>query len=169
MPDKMRPLVVMGVSGCGKTSVAQALSERVHARMIEGDAFHPSQNIEKMKAGVPLTDADRQGWLESLGRELARANESHNLAVMTCSALKRRYRETLRAASPGLGFVFLRLSREAATERVARRSGHYMPASLVESQFRDLEPPVDEPGVLTVDANESMEAIVDGIITWWRG
>ena len=168
MPDKMQALVVMGVSGCGKTSVAEALSERMHARMIEGDAFHPRSNVEKMTAGTPLTDADRQGWLESLGRELAGAVDADDRVVLTCSALKLCYRDTLRAASPGLGFVFLQLSREAAAERVARRSGHYMPASLVESQFRDLEPPVREPRVLTVDATGSLHAIVDSISTWWQ-
>ncbi|AIF46979.1 gluconokinase [Dyella japonica A8] len=164
----MRAIVVMGVTGCGKTSVAMALAERIDARMLEGDAFHPAQNIQKMKDGIPLTDADRQGWLESLGHELAQASAAGEFAVLSCSALKRRYRDTLRASSPGLGFVFLQLSRSAAMERVAHRNGHFMPASLVDSQFRDLEPPIDEPAVLTLDATESLPVIVDRIVACWR-
>ncbi|QNK00111.1 gluconokinase [Dyella telluris] len=164
----MPAIVVMGVTGCGKTSVAMALSERMHARMIEGDAFHPVANIQKMKAGIPLTDADRQGWLETLRHELAGTAATGDIAVLTCSALKRRYRDTLRAASPGLAFVFLQLSPAAATVRVADRAGHFMPASLVDSQFRDLEPPLDEALVLTVDATEALPVIVDRIEAWWR-
>jgi gluconokinase len=164
----MRAIVVMGVTGCGKSSVAAALCERIHARMIEGDAFHPAHNIQKMTAGIPLTDADRQGWLATLGHELASAVAVGDTAVLSCSALKQRYRDTLRAAVPGLGFVFLPLSPEAAVERVAHRSGHFMPASLVDSQFRDLEPPTGEPGVLTLDATAPLADIVERILFWWR-
>ncbi len=163
----MRAVVVMGVSGCGKTSIATALCGHIHARMIEGDAFHPAQNIRKMEAGIPLTDADRQGWLETLGHELQHAARDGENVVLTCSALKRRYREVLRAALPGLGFVFLQLSPEQARERVAHRTGHFMPASLIDSQFRDLEPPTDEPRVLTVDATEPTGMIVERIVHWW--
>lgn len=167
-PDNsMRAVVVMGVSGCGKTSIATALCEHIHARMIEGDAFHPEQNIRKMEAGIPLTDADRQGWLETLGRELQNAAHDGSVVVLTCSALKRRYRDALRTASPGLGFVFLQLSPEEARRRVDQRAGHFMPASLVDSQFRDLEPPLHEPLVLTVDATETTDAIVEQIVHWW--
>lgn len=167
MPDRMRAIVVMGVTGCGKTSVATALGERFGAHLIEGDAFHSEQNIRKMKAGIPLTDDDRKGWLERLGREVADATASNPLVVLTCSALKRRYRDTLRDAAPDLGFVFLELSATAATERVAGRSGHFMPASLVDSQFRDLEPPVDEARVLTVSALDPLPAIVERVAAWW--
>ena len=168
MQDTMRAIVVMGVSGCGKTSVANALAERIGARMIEGDAFHPPRNVQKMQAGTPLTDADRQGWLEQLGVELAGAVATGRTAVLTCSALKRRYRDVLRTAVPNLGFVFLDLSPAAATERVKQRSHHFMPATLVESQFRDLEPPAGEPGVLTVNAIDSLQAIVDQVQAWWN-
>ncbi|MET3651977.1 gluconokinase [Dyella japonica] len=164
---KLPAIVVMGVSGCGKTSVAHALAERIGARMIEGDAFHPERNVQKMQAGVPLTDTDRQGWLEQLGAELASALADNHIAVLTCSALKRRYRDALRASVPNLGFVFLQLSPEAATERVKKRPGHFMPASLVESQFRDLEPPTAESGVLTVNAVDPLHVIVDQVQAWW--
>lgn len=166
MPHDKRALVVMGVTGCGKTSVANALGERLGAHVIEGDAFHPPSNIAKMKAGVPLDDADRQGWLEQLGRELASALTSHDTVVLTCSALKRRYRDTLRGAVPHLAFVFLQLSPEESARRVAHRQGHFMPSSLVESQFRDLEPPTGEPRVLTIDATEPLHAIIEQIVNW---
>jgi gluconokinase len=167
MPDHMRAIVVMGVSGCGKTSVATALCERLGWQLIEGDAFHPEHNVRKMEAGIPLDDADRKDWLDSLGMELANAASARRPVVLTCSALKRRYRDMLRQAAPHLGFVFLDLSREAAAERVARRSGHFMPASLVDSQFRDLESPVGEARVLTVDALDPLAATVERIVAWW--
>ena len=168
MRDNIRAIVVMGVSGCGKSTVATAVCERMGATFIEGDAFHPEQNVAKMRSGMPLTDADRQGWLERLGRELANALAVHETAALACSALKRSYRDMLRAALPGLGFVYLELSRDAAASRVSQRAGHYMPASLVDSQFRDLEPPVGEPRVLTVNAMNALSANVDEVEIWWR-
>lgn len=164
----MRAIVIMGVSGCGKSTIAAAICQRSGADLIEGDTFHPPENIRKMSAGIPLTDADRQGWLERLAQEaIDRLNLSERV-VLTCSALKRRYRDTLRNAVPNLGFVFLALTPEQATERVAHRSGHFMPASLIESQFRDLEPPSDEPLVLTADATQPVDAITGEVATWWR-
>jgi gluconokinase len=168
MPNNMRALVIMGVTGCGKSTVAAAICERTGAMLIEGDAFHPKENVLKMRAGIPLTDDDRQGWLEHLGEELAHAVATGMPAVLTCSALKLRYRDVLRAAVPGLGFVFLQLSPEAAAGRVARRPGHFMPASLVGSQFQDLEPPVGESGTLTVCATDPLDVIVEDAVVWWR-
>lgn len=167
MPDPMRALVIMGVSGCGKTTVAEALCERTGAVMIEGDEFHPAHNVEKMRAGTPLTDEDRQGWLERLVQVTNERLGTAQRVVVTCSALKRRYRETLRRGVPGLGFLFLELSEEEAMQRVAHRSGHFMPASLVHSQFLDLEPPRDEAGVLTVSATRPLKEIVDAVTAWW--
>jgi gluconokinase len=113
-----------------------------------------------MEAGIPLDDADRKDWLDSLGMELANAASARRPVVLTCSALKRRYRDMLRQAAPHLGFVFLDLSREAAAERVARRSGHFMPASLVDSQFADLEPPGAGEAAITLDAGQPVADIV---------
>ena len=158
---------MMGVAGCGKSTVGVALCERVGARMIEGDAFHPESSIRKMSAGIPLDDADRAGWLLRLGEELAKAVAAGDQAVLACSALKRRYRDTLRAAVPEVGFVYLALTPDEASERVAHRAGHFMPAALIESQFRDLEQPVGEPGVLMVRATDSLSDIVDDIVAWW--
>ena len=168
MQDNLRALVIMGVTGCGKSTVAAAICERTAATLIEGDAFHAEENILKMRAGIPLNDDNRQGWLVRLGEELAQAIATGVPAVLTCSALKRRYRDVLRAAVPGVGFVFLQLSPEAAAERVTHRPGHFMPASLVDSQFRDLESPVGELGVLAVDATGPLEAIVEEVVVWWR-
>ncbi|GGA11559.1 gluconokinase [Dyella caseinilytica] len=167
MPDEMHALVVMGVSGCGKSTVASAICSRTHASLIEGDDFHPAQNVEKMRAGIPLTDNDRQGWLERLVREASHRLVAAERVVLTCSALKRDYRETLRRGIPELGFLFLELSEAEATQRVASRAGHFMPATLVKSQFRDLEPPRHEAQVLTVSATRSLASIVDDVVQWW--
>lgn len=168
MQEPMRAIVVMGVSGCGKSSVAEALSERIGARMIEGDAYHPEQNVQKMRAGIALNDADRQGWLEQLAIELASVVATGSIAVLACSALKRRYRDTLRTGASDLGFVFLDVSPEVALQRVSLRSNHFMPATLVESQFRDLEPPTDEPRVLSVNGAEPLQLIADRAQQWWN-
>jgi len=164
----MRAVVVMGVAGCGKSTVGAALCERIGARMIEGDAFHPASNVRKMSAGIPLDDADRAGWLVRLGEELAKTVAAGDTAVLACSALKHRYRDTLRAAVPELGFVYLELTPAEAAERVSHRPGHFMPASLIDSQFSDLEPPTGEPRVLSLCATDSPPSIVDAVVAWWR-
>src|SRR5207253_6069052 len=114
MSQPITALVIMGVAGCGKTCVSEALCRLSGATAIEGDSFHPAANIEKMSAGIPLTDEDRAGWLDSLCDELRRAVAAGQRPVLTCSALKLRYRERLRSAVPGLGFVFLELTPEVA-------------------------------------------------------
>jgi gluconokinase len=167
MPDAMRALIVMGVSGCGKSTVAEALCARTGIAMLEGDTFHPAHNVEKMRAGIPLTDEDRQGWLERLAQEATHHLATAQRVVLTCSALKRRYRETLRQGIPKAGFLYLELTEAEAMERVAHRTGHYMPASLVHSQFHDLEPPRDEARVLTVSATRPTADIVSEVIDWW--
>ena len=161
-------LVVMGVSGCGKSSVGQAIARQVGGLLIEGDQFHPAANIRKMSSGVPLTDDDRAGWLRRLGEELARALGEHERPVLTCSALKKKYRERMRRAVPGIGFVFLELSREEAARRVADRPGHFMPASLIESQFNTLQPPHGEPSTLVLDATLPVETLGQEAARWWR-
>ena len=164
----MRAIVIMGVSGCGKSTVAAAVCQRSGAYLIEGDAFHPPENVRKMSAGIPLNDADRQGWLERLAQETLDQLQLSQRVVLTCSALKRRYRDSLRNVVPDLGFVFLALTPEQAAQRVAHRRGHFMPASLIESQFRDLEPPTGEPLVLTIDATQTVDAIATDITAWWQ-
>ena len=156
--------VVMGVSGCGKSSLGAELARHFVLPLIEGDDFHPPANIEKMHAGIALTDADRAGWLEALGRALA---DQTGGAVLTCSALKLAYRETLRAAVPGLRFVFMEISPQEALARVvARKSSHFFSSSLVDNQFATLQDPTGEPGVLPVPATEPLEALVRRVAAW---
>ncbi len=159
----MNPLhvVVMGVAGCGKSAVGERLGAALGLPLVEGDSFHPPRNIARMQQGVALTDADRAGWLAVLGQELARRPQG---AVMTCSALKRSYRDSLRAAAPGLRFVHLALSQQDALQRVAGRAGHFYPPSLVASQFEALEDPAGEPGVAVVDALLPLPQVVESAL-----
>jgi gluconokinase len=159
----------MGVAGCGKSSVAQAIAAHIGGRLIEGDAFHPAANVEKMRCGIALTDADRAGWLDLLAAELERAAARGERAVLACSALKRRYRDRLRLGASPLGFVFLALPQQEALRRVAQRAGHFMPAALVASQFADLEPPVAEALTLAADATRPLNVIVAQAVAWCAG
>ena len=146
----MNSLVIMGVAGCGKSSLGLAVAQQMHLDIVEGDDHHSTGNLDKMQRGIALTDADRAGWLATLGSQLS----CHpNGLVLTCSALKRAYRDQLRLAAQGLRFVFLNISRDDATARVrARAASHFFSASLMDSQFSTLEVPTGEVGVLCVDA-----------------
>jgi gluconokinase len=159
-------VVVMGVAGCGKSAVGLRISQLLQLPLIEGDEFHPARNIEKMRQGIALGDDDRAGWLVRLGSELSRHEQG---AVLTCSALKKAYRETLRQAAPGLRFVHLALSQQQALQRVASRGGHFYPPALVASQFAALEDPAGEPGVLAVDACLPLETLARQVVNWVRG
>ena len=168
MSQPITALVIMGVAGCGKSSVSQALCQLNGATPIEGDAFHPAANSAKMSAGIPLTDEDRAGWLDSLCDELRRAVASGQRPVLTCSALKLRYRERLRSAVDGLGFVFLELTPEVAAARVADRPGHFMPKTLIDSQFAALESPTNESLVLTLNAAQmNVKQLASAARDWW--
>lgn len=142
-------IVVMGVSGCGKTTVGLALAGRLGARFIEGDLLHPQANVAKMAAGIALTDADRWPWLDAVGSALAGSAP----VVASCSALRRAYRDRLRAnAGSSLCFLHLAGDRAALARRMAERPGHYMPVSLLDSQLATLEPPgADEALTLPID------------------
>jgi gluconokinase len=160
----MKSIVVMGVAGCGKSSLAQALAAVERLPLIEGDDHHSAQNKQRMSQGIALTDADRQGWLAALGDLLRQHPDG---VLLTCSALKRAYRDQLRAASPGLRFVFLDISRAAALQRVASRAAsHFFSSSLVDSQFATLEPPEDEAGVLRVDAALPIARLQQQVHQW---
>lgn len=156
----------MGIAGSGKSTLGAAVAERMSWPMIEGDDFHSDENKARMRAGVPLTDADRLGWLRSLARELRRRPDG---AVLTCSALKRAYRDLLRAASPGLAFVFLDITQEEALRRVRARGQHFFSPELMRSQFETLEAPVNEPGVLRVDAGLPLQNLADQTVEWLTG
>jgi gluconokinase len=160
----MSSIVVMGVAGCGKSSLGVALAAAVGLPLIEGDDFHSAANRHKMASGTALTDADRDGWLDALAAELARHPGG---AVLTCSALKRRYRDRLRAAAPGLRFVFMAIGRDESERRVAARAAtHFFNRALVASQFDALEPPLAEAGVLAVDAMREPAALQHEVTAW---
>jgi gluconokinase len=159
----MNSLVVMGVAGCGKSSVGAALALALGWPLIEGDDFHAAASKDKMRQGIPLTDEDRQGWLATLAHQLAA--HPHG-AVLTCSALKRAYRDQLRAGVPQLGFVFLDLDEATARQRVALRPAHLFPPTLVASQFATLESPVGEAGVLRLDATLAPGVLLAQALAW---
>jgi gluconokinase len=167
---EMRALVVMGVAGSGKSSLAAALSQALQWRLIEGDDFHPQTNRDKMSHGVALTDDDRQGWLQTLGQQLRQQRQLQPQgAVLTCSALKRNYRDQLRGMYPSLGFVCLDITQADALLRVASRAGgHLFPPSLVASQFADFEPPQasSEPDVLHVPAMQALAVSQRQVQAW---
>jgi len=157
-------LVVMGVAGCGKSSVGQALAAALGATYLEGDSFHPPANIARMSAGIPLTDADRAGWLDALAARLAAGRARAEPMVLACSALKRRYRDRLRDADPALVFVHLAGSRELIAARMAERAGHYMPLSLLDSQFAALEAPAADEAHIDADIRNNEDAIRDQVL-----
>jgi len=150
-------IVVMGVSGCGKTTIGQALAASLGLRYVEGDALHPAANVQRMAAGLALSDADRQGWLEAIAAQLAQADGG---VVVSCSALRRRYRELLRAAAPGLWLVHLHGTPALLSQRLRGRQGHYMPASLLQSQLDTLEPPAPDEHALSADVGAPPQEIV---------
>jgi gluconokinase len=156
--------VVMGVSGCGKSTVGQALASSQGVSYVEGDQFHPEANVAKMSAGTPLNDEDRAGWLLALQSQVRDAQQRDAGLVLSCSALKRRYRDLLRQGDPALRFAHLNGPRELISARMQARSNHYMPPSLLDSQFRDLEPlQADEAGI-TLDIGVPPALLVTQIV-----
>ena len=161
-----RLVVVMGVSGSGKTTVGQALARRLGAEFLEGDAVHPPRNLERMAAGIALTDNDRRAWLHEIAQQIADARASRHDLVVSCSALKRSYRDMLRAASNTLAFVYIDASLELLEERLRGRTGHFMPASLLASQLKTLEPPGPDERAITLAATLPAEQIAMQATTW---
>jgi carbohydrate kinase (thermoresistant glucokinase family) len=152
-------LIIMGVSGCGKSTVGQRLAQRISVAFLEGDGLHPPRNVALMAAGTPLTDADRAGWLDAIAEHLSTLAPDEGL-VVSCSALKRAYRERLRAASPDVQFVHLHGTRTLLAARLQERLGHYMPAALLDSQLATLEIPSADEAVLTLDITEPADLLV---------
>jgi gluconokinase len=152
-------VVVMGVSGCGKTSVGEALARRLGARFVDADDFHPPANVEKMRAGTPLDDTDRAPWLARLNAVMRHSVAKGEPVVLACSALKARYRAALAERLPGLRVVHLAGTFELISTRLAQRQHRYMPASLLASQFEALEAPQD---AVTVDVDAPVEALAEG-------
>ncbi len=153
-------IVVMGVSGCGKSTVGRELAAALGLPFVEGDDLHPPRNVAKMRSGTPLTDDDRRDWLATLAEVLAGAATRGHGVVVSCSALRRRYRDQLRAGAPGTRFVFLHGTRELLAERLAARRHAYMPASLLESQLQTLEAPAADEAAIELDIAQPAESLV---------
>lgn len=160
-----RRIVVMGVASCGKSTVGREIAEKIGAQFFEGDDFHPPQNIAKMKSGMPLDDDDREPWLEALACVLSNSRREGRFAVLSCSALKRKYRDILRSkGDPDLSLVFLSCKKETVASRMSSRS-HFFPMSLLDSQFSTLEPPQDDEEHVKIDAEEPVSEIVSSVLT----
>ena len=144
-------IVVMGVSGCGKSTLGRRLADALGIDFLEGDELHPPRNVARMAAGIALTDADRAPWLDALAQRLAQARAASRGLVVACSALKRAYRERLRNGAPDLRLVHLHGDAALLAERMAARGGHYMPASLLQSQLDTLEPPGADERAIAID------------------
>ena len=157
-------LVLMGVSGSGKSTIADRLAARLDWRFEDGDGFHPPGNVAKMSAGQPLTDDDRRPWLQAIADEIDRVSRQGERLVVACSALKRAYRDILSHGRKDIRFVFLNGSYELIASRLAARKGHFMPPGLLASQFKTLEPPDTSEHPVTVSIDAPVETIVDDII-----
>jgi gluconokinase len=154
----------MGVSGSGKTTIAELLAKRLSSRTLEGDTLHPRENIERMRAGVPLTDENRRGWLEAIEAQIAAAAQQKRGLVVSCSALKRRYRDILRRRVPDVILVYLRGDESTIGKRLNLRSGHFMPPALLDSQFEALEPPDADEVAMSCDIAAAPATMVESIL-----
>ncbi len=157
-------LVVMGVSGAGKTTVGELIAKRLGWLFVDGDDLHPQANIDKMRSGVPLTDVDRAPWLAAIGAWIDARAEASEPGVVACSALKRAYRDALRAGRPQVRVVYLRGSQTEIAARLAHRSGHFWPAKLLASQFADLEEPSVDEDAIVVDIAKTPVAVAKAVI-----
>lgn len=163
--SSLGPVVVMGVSGCGKSSVGQAIASFFGVPFIEGDALHPAANIAKMSSSIPLNDEDRWPWLDIVAAKLESENLVRGGAVASCSSLKKVYRDRLEAgAGVGAKFIFLNCTRETLERNQSARKGHFMPPALLDSQLKTLEPPVGEARAIWIDGNQSFEIVIASII-----
>lgn len=165
-PSAAPLVVIMGVSGSGKSTIGALVANALGVPFVDGDALHPSANLAKMAAGTPLDDADRWPWLAAVGRELAGSRASG--LVVACSALKRIYRDAILAEAPGTVFLHLSGSRETLARRLEDRSGHFMPPSLLDSQLATLEPPTAEEPAVVVDVDAPVATIVERAVAGIR-
>ena len=156
--------IVMGITGSGKSTVGSALARSLGVEFLEGDDYHPVENVRKMSLGIPLTDDDRAAWLRALAHRISQARQPGLGLVVSCSALKRSYRDVLRGADPDLQFIFLNGSRSLIEQRLASRRGHFMPASLIDSQLEILEEPGPNENAIVCDIRESPQQIVDELV-----
>ena len=156
--------VVMGVSGSGKTLIGSRFAQALGIEFVEGDSYHPPSNIKKMISGIPLNDVDREGWLHAIGQRIRLSNDSEAGVVVSCSALKRSYRDTIRREGGRVRFVFLRGERGLIADRIKQRTDHFMPPSLLDSQFSTLEEPAPDEDAWVVDISRTPQEIVSSLI-----
>ena len=157
-------LIVMGVSGSGKSTIADQLAKRLGWRYEDGDRFHPPSNIAKMSAGQPLTDEDRWPWLQAIADEIGRVCETGEHVVIACSALKRTYRDVLVHGRDDVRIIYLKGTQDLIASRLSSRKDHFMPPGLLASQFKTLEPPGGNENPVIVSIDASVDAIVDDIV-----
>jgi gluconokinase len=160
----MTVVVMMGVSGSGKTTVAKSVAEREGWRLVEGDDFHPPANVAKMKSGMSLTDEDRWPWLRAIAREIDVIRARGGAAIVTSSALKRAYRDILIGDRPDVALVYLKGSRDLIGKRIAARKGHFMPPALLDSQFATLEEPSEDEHPIVVSVDPPPDEIADDVV-----
>ena len=160
-PTRKLVAVLMGVSGVGKTTVGQAAAKHFGWPLFDGDDFHSASNIDKMRRGVALNDHDRADWLQGLHARIQRCLDTRRPAIVTCSALKKTYRDALRRGNPGVLFVYLQAERTVVAKRIGARRGHYFGENLLDSQYAALEEPED---AFTVHAGEPLEQVTDAVI-----
>lgn len=162
--SEIRYIVVMGVSGCGKSTVAALLAGRLGWEFTEGDALHPASNVEKMRQGVPLTDTDREPWLKEIARTIGGWRAAGKPGIVACSSLRRHYREIIADGAEDVRFVYLRGSFKLIEQRLATRQGHYMPVSLLDSQFATLEEPAADEPAITIDTGAPVGELVNEVL-----
>jgi carbohydrate kinase (thermoresistant glucokinase family) len=160
----LHAMIVMGVAGSGKTTVAEALAKRIRWAFKDGDAFHPQSNVEKMRSGQPLTDDDRWPWLRAIAAEIDRVIAAGGHVIIACSALKRAYREILVGPRTGVRLIYLKGDRDIILRRLQARRGHFMPPQLLDSQLATLEEPGADERAIAVNIDAPIEAIVDEVL-----
>jgi carbohydrate kinase (thermoresistant glucokinase family) len=162
-------LVIMGVAGSGKSTIGEALGQRLGWRYEDGDSFHPPANVAKMHAGTPLTDEDRWPWLQAIANEIERCRQAGDHIIIACSALKKAYRDVLVHGRDDIRMVYLDGSHDLVANRLGQRKGHFMPAALLDSQFATLEPPSPEERPITVSIDAPIEVIVERVLQQMQG
>ncbi len=161
---KIAAVIIMGVSGSGKTTIGEALADKLGFAFEDGDTYHPASNVAKMHSGIPLTDEDRWPWLQAIAQAIDCKAEANTPVVIACSALKRAYREILVHDREDVRIVYLKGSHELITKRLALRTDHFMPTALLDSQFATIEEPLPKERVITVDIDASVDEILTQIV-----